>query len=74
MALGLINLNSKEDLGKLTKEQLVDLVISGRKDLESVKDKILNYSEEELLAYQKELKGIRAAAEVFVALCGVKNG
>ena len=74
MALGLINLNSKEDLGKLTKEQLVDLVISGRKDLESVKDKILNYSEEELLAYQKELKAIREAAKVFVALCGVKNG
>lgn len=73
MSLGLINLNNKDDLEKLSKEELVNLVIAQSKEIKEFADKIINFSEEELLEYQKELKAIAEAAKVFIAISGVQN-
>jgi ferredoxin-fold anticodon binding domain-containing protein len=74
MALGLINLNSKEDLEKLTKDQLINIIIGKNKTEKEDLEKVLNMSEKELIEYQKELKLIREFANAFVAVSGVNNG
>lgn len=65
MALGLINLNSKEDLEKLTKEQLVNLFISVQKQKDELIEKIINANKKELLELQKELKLVKEAGTLF---------
>lgn len=70
MALGLINLNIKDDLLKLSKDELINLVIDKSQEIKNFMDKIIDYSEEELLEFQKELKAIKEAAKVFVAISG----
>lgn len=74
MALGLINLNNKDDLEKLSKEELINLVIDKSQEFRDLMDKIINFSEKELLEYQKELKAIIEAAKVFIAISGGQNG
>lgn len=68
MALGLINLNDKNDLEKLSKEELINLIIDRSNELKDLMDTIINYSEEELLEYQKELKTVKYMASI-LCLC-----
>jgi hypothetical protein len=70
MALGLINLNNKNDLEKLSKEELINLIIDRSNELKDLMDNIINYSEEELVEYQKELKAIREMASIFCLCTG----
>jgi hypothetical protein len=65
MALGLIHLNNKEHLGKLSKEELVDLVIDRNNELKRVMDLIVDYPEEELLEYRKQVKLFRGFSSLF---------
>lgn len=70
MALGLINLNNKNDLEKLSKEELINLIIGRSNELKDLIDNIINYSEEELIEYQKELKSIKEMASIFCLCTG----
>ena len=63
--LGIINLKNKNDLEKLSKEELIDLLAGQAKGLEELLLKIINYTEEELIAYQKEIKFFRGLAKMF---------
>ena len=72
MALGLINLNNRNDLEKLSKEELINLIIDRSNELKDLMDNIINYSEEELIEYQKELKTIKEMASIF-CLCTEGN-
>ena len=70
MALGLINLNNRNDLEKLSKEELINLIIDRSNELKNLMDNIINYSEEELIEYQKELKAIKEMASIFCLCAG----
>ena len=74
MAFGLINLNSKDDLSKLSKEELINLVIDKRQAFKDFMDTIINYSQEELLEYQKELKAIAELGKFLIGISEVNNG
>jgi hypothetical protein len=58
MALGLINLNNKDDLSKLGKEELIDILLDKNKQFKNIFDQMVNFSEKELIAFQKNLKTI----------------
>ena len=72
MVLGLINLNDRNDLEKLSKEELINLIIDRSNELKDLMDNIINYTEEELIEYQKELKSIKEMASIF-CLCTGEN-
>ena len=63
--LGLVNLNNKDDLEKLSKEQLAGLVISVQKQKDKLIERIINANESELLELQKELKAVKEAGIIF---------
>ena len=70
MALGLINLNNRNELEKLSKEELINLIIDRSNELKDLMDNIINYSEEKLIEYQKELKSIKEMANIFCLCTG----
>ncbi len=74
MELGLINLNNKDDLEKLSKEELINLVIDKSQEIKDFVDNIINYSQEELLEYQKGLKAIAGLAKSLIGISEVNNG
>ena len=63
--LGLVNLNNKDDLEKLSKEQLAGLVISVQKQKDKLIERIINANESEVLELQKELKAVKEAGIIF---------
>ena len=65
--LGLVNLNNKDDLEKLSKEHLVNLFISVQKQKDELIERIINANESELLELQKELKAVKEAGTLFGA-------
>ena len=58
MSIGLINSNNRESLEKLSKEELIDILLDVNKQSKNILDKMVNFSEKELIAFQKELKTI----------------
>ena len=65
--LGLVNLNNKDDLEKLSKEQLASLVISRQKQTDELIERIITANEDELLELQKELKAVKEMGTLFSA-------
>ena len=65
MSLGLINLNSKEDLEKLSKEELINLIIKREQNSKELIENLINFTEEELIEYQKDLQLIKEICDIF---------
>ena len=62
--LGGMNVNDRESLEKLSKEQLVEVILQVSKAKDELIEKIVNLTEEELIEFQKDIRFWKAIIKI----------
>ena len=62
--LGIVNVNDRESLEKLSKKQLIKVVVQVNKAKDELIEKIVNLTEEELIEFQKDVRFWKAIINI----------